>query len=69
MCEAFQLVKQIEVLKFGEKSCFYRVQRGLSPATLDDEDPDPAGEEEVVVHGFEEPEAEEADLSGDLMEQ
>jgi hypothetical protein len=42
----------------------------LSPATSDDEDPDPAGEEEIAVHGFEEPGAEEeADLSGNLMEQ
>ena len=54
MCEAFQSVKRAEALTFGERSFFYRAERGLSPALLDDEDPTP-------THGFEEPEMEDED--------
>lgn len=53
VCEAFQLVKQAEVSRFSERSFFYRVERGLSPAMSDDEDPDPAGDDEAAAHGFE----------------
>jgi hypothetical protein len=59
VCEAFQWVKQAEVSRFGERSFFYRVERGLSPAMSDDEDPDPVGDDEVVVHGFEDSDTED----------
>jgi hypothetical protein len=56
VCEAFELVKEAEMEKFGEKSYFYRKTKGLPPADSDD-DPDPAGHD-AHAHGFEEPEEE-----------
>ena len=58
VCEAFKIVKQAERDAFGEKSYFYRKERGLSPAVSND-DPDPGNCDAVAAHGFEEPEAEE----------
>lgn len=58
VCEAFELVKEAEIERFGEKSYFYRKMNGLSPADSDD-DPDLVGND-VHAHGFEEPEEEEA---------
>ena len=57
VCEAFELVKEAEMERFGEKSYFYRKMNGLSPADSDD-DPGLVGDD---VHGcgFEEPEEEE----------
>jgi hypothetical protein len=57
VCEAFELVKEAEVERFGEKSYFYRKSHGLPPAESDDDpDPDPGSDEngEVRAHGFEE---------------
>ena len=67
VCEAFELIKEAEMEKFGEKSYFYRKANGLPPADADD----PVND--TRAHGFEEPEVEEeeenADASGDeLME-
>jgi hypothetical protein len=56
VCEAFNLVKEAEMERFGEKSYFYRKTNGLPPADSDD-DPDTAGDD-VHAHGFEEPEEE-----------
>jgi hypothetical protein len=55
-CEAFELVKEAEMKRFGEISYFYRKMSGLSPADSDD-DPD-LGSDDVHAHGFEEPEEE-----------
>jgi hypothetical protein len=55
--EAFELVKEAEMERFGEKSYFYRKMNGLSPADSDN-DPDLVGDN-VRAHGFEEPEKEE----------
>ena len=55
--DAFELVKETEMERFGEKSYFYRKMNGLSPADSDD-DPDLVGDN-VRAHGFEEPEGEE----------
>ena len=54
ICEAFEVVKEGEMERFGEKSYFYRKMNGLSPADSDD-DPDLVGDD-VRAHGFEEPE-------------
>jgi hypothetical protein len=54
--EAFELVKEAEMERFGEKSYFYRKMNGLSPADSDD-DPD-LDDDDVRAHGFEEPEEE-----------
>jgi hypothetical protein len=56
ICEAFNLVKEAEIERFGKKSYFYRKTNGLPPADYDD-DPDTAGDD-VHAHGFEEPEEE-----------
>jgi hypothetical protein len=56
VCEAFGLVKEAEMERFGEKSYFYRETNGLPPADSDD-DPDTAAGD-VHAHGFEEPEEE-----------
>ena len=56
VCEAFELVKEAEMERFGEKSYFYRKMNGLSPADSDD-DPDLVSDD-VHAHGFEEPEEE-----------
>ena len=64
VCEAFELVKEAEVERFGEKSYFYRRSRGLPPAKPDDDpddDPDKNGDERA--HGFEELEAESMDVN------
>jgi hypothetical protein len=60
VCEAFELVKEAEMERFGEKSYFYRKMNGLSPADSDD-DPD-LDVDDVRAHGFEEPEEEEEDV-------
>jgi hypothetical protein len=60
VCEAFELVKEAEMERFGEKSYFYRKMNGLSPADFDD-DPDLIGDD-VHGHGFEEPEEEPEDI-------
>jgi len=64
VCETFELVKQAEQDRFGEKS-FFRESRGLSPADADD-DPGFGQEEGTAVHGFEESEVgeEEGDMDG-----
>jgi len=64
VCEAFELVKEAEVERFGEKSYFYRRSRGLPPAKPDD-DPDSDSDEnnEERTHGFEELEAESMDVN------
>jgi hypothetical protein len=74
VCEAFELVKETEMEKFGEKSYSYRKANGLPPADADD-DPNPVNG--TRAHGFEELEEEEeeeeekeeeeenADASGD----
>jgi hypothetical protein len=70
VCEAFELVKEAEVERFGEKSYFYRKSHGLSPAETDDDpdpDPDPSSGE-VRTHGFEEPGPEEMDVNVDETE-
>jgi hypothetical protein len=54
VCEAFELVKEAEMERFGEKSYFYRKMNGLSAADCDD-DPDLVGGN-IRGHGFEEPE-------------
>ena len=41
VCEAFELVKEAEMEKFGEKSYFYCKTNGL-PSADSDNDPDPA---------------------------
>ena len=56
VCEAFEIVKETEMERFGEKSYFYRKMNGLSPADSDD-DPGLVGDD-VRAHGFEEPEEE-----------
>ena len=56
VCEAFELVKEAEMERFGEKSYFYRKTNGLPPVDSDD-DPDISGDD-VDAHGFEEPEEE-----------
>jgi hypothetical protein len=56
VCEAFELVKETEMERFGEKSYFYRKKNGLSPADSDD-DPD-LDDDDVRAYGFEEPEEE-----------
>jgi hypothetical protein len=68
VCEAFELVKEAEMERFGEKFYFDRKMNGLSPADSDD-DPDPVGDD-VHGHGFEEPEEEEdiGTLEGEAME-
>jgi hypothetical protein len=51
VCEAFELVKEAEIERFGENSYFYRKMNGLSPADSDD-DPD-LGNDGVHAHeGF-----------------
>ena len=57
VCEAFELVKKVEMERIGEKSYFYRKMNGLSPADSDD-DLDLIGDD-VHAHGFEEPEEED----------
>jgi hypothetical protein len=57
VCEAFELVKEAEIQRFGDKSYFYRKINGLPPADSDD-DPDSA-DDDVHAHGFEEPGGEE----------
>ena len=56
VCEAFELVKEGEMKRFGKKSYFYRKMNGLSPADSAD-DPGLVGDD-VRAHGFEEPEEE-----------
>ena len=56
VCEAFELVKETEMEKFGEKSYSYRKANGLPPADADD-DPNPVNG--TRAHGFEELEEEE----------
>jgi hypothetical protein len=56
VCEAFELVKEAEMERFGEKSYFYREMNGLLLADSDD-DPGLVGDD-VHGHGFEEPEEE-----------
>jgi len=56
VCEAFELVKEAEMERFGKKSYFYRKMNSLSPADSDD-DPD-LGSDDVHGHGPEEPEEE-----------
>ena len=53
VCEAFELVKEAEMEKFGEKSYFYRKANGLPPADADD---DPDAIDDDLAHGFEEEE-------------
>jgi len=63
VCEAFELVKEAEVKRFGEKSYFYRKSHRLSPAESDG-DPNSGSDEngDARAHGFEEPEPEEIDV-------
>jgi hypothetical protein len=58
VCEAFELVKEAEMEKFGEKSYFYRKANGLPPADADD-DPDLDPVDDTRAHGFEEEEDED----------
>jgi hypothetical protein len=67
VCDAFEIVKQAEIEKFGMKSYFTRKAGGLSPAVSDD-DPDPSPDTDTAAHGFEEPEADEDTKEGDEME-
>src|SRR5437764_15091218 len=53
VCEAFELVKEAEMEKFGEKSYFYHKINGLPPSDADD---DPDSIDDDLAHGFEEEE-------------
>ncbi|KIX06422.1 uncharacterized protein Z518_04398 [Rhinocladiella mackenziei CBS 650.93] len=55
VCEAFEMVKEVEMRLFGEKSFFVRKSLGLPP-TVPDDDPDPGSPTaDGYIHGFEEP--------------
>ena len=54
VCEAFEMVKGVEMRSFGEKSFFFRKSTGLHP-TVPDDDPDPGSPPAGgCIHGFEE---------------
>ena len=68
VCEAFTLVKEAEMKKFGEKSYFYHKANDLPPADSDD-NPDTAEDDvdDVYAHGFKEPEEEVGVMEGKKM--
>jgi hypothetical protein len=54
VCETFELVREAEMERFGDRSYFYRKSRGL-PLAGPDDDPDAREGVEACAHGFEEP--------------